>query len=161
MVTVESGGNHVLPGRGQAVANETQHPVVILYEHALLGEGIAKYLRAQIGVDPTVASTRHPEAVRSALDLGPSVVIFESSDPFQQLDLTTLAPHAVLIDVSAVITRGSVVAPCAAGLEQIVQAVRDSSIVADLPEAPDAGPAGTLAAAPFAVPTLSLAAPAL
>ena len=120
----------MLQGRGQAVANQTQHPVVILYEHALLGEGIAKYLRAQIGVDPTVASSRHPEAVKSALALGPSVVIFESSDPFEQFDLTTLAPHAVLIDVSTVITRGSVAAPCSAGLEQIVQAVRDSSTVA-------------------------------
>jgi len=69
------------------------------------------------------------EAVSSALAVGPSVVIFESSDPFQQFDLTTLAPHAVLIDVSTVITRGSVVAPCTAGLEQIVQAVRDSSTV--------------------------------
>ena len=113
----------------RAVPNETQRPVVILYEHALLGEGIAKYLRAQIGVDPTVASSRHPEAVKSALALGPSVVIFESSDPFEQFDLTTLAPHAVLIDVSTVITRGSFVAPCAAGLEQILQAVRDSSTV--------------------------------
>jgi hypothetical protein len=112
------------------VANETQHPVVILYEHALLGEGIAKHIRAQIGVDPTVASSRHPEAVKSALALSPSVVIFESSDPFEQFDLTTLAPHAVLIDVSAVITRGSFVAPCAAGLEQIVQAVRDCTTVA-------------------------------
>ena len=160
MVTVESGGNHVLPGRGQAVANETQHPVVILYEHALLGEGIAKYLRAQIGVEATVASTRHPEAVRSALDLGPSVVIFESSGPFQQLDLTTLVPHAVLIDLSAVFTRGLAPSPSPAGLEQILDAVRDSSIVAGLPEAPDEGPAETLAAAPFAAPTLSLAAPA-
>ena len=112
------------------MANETQHPVVILYEHALLGEGIAKYLRAQIGVVATVASMRRPEAVKSALALGPSVVIFESSDPFQQFDLTTLAPQAVLIDVSTVITRGSVAAPCAAGLEQILQAVRDSSTVA-------------------------------
>lgn len=112
------------------MANGTHHPVVILYEHALLGEGIAKYLRAQIGVVATVASMRRPEAVTSALAIGPSVVIFESSDPFQQFDLTTLAPHAVLIDVSAVITRGSVIAPCAAGLEQIVQAVRDSSTVA-------------------------------
>jgi len=118
------------PGKGQSVASEAQHPVVILYEHALLGEGIAKYLRAQIGVEATVGSSHDPEAVRSALALGPAVVIFESSDPFGQFDLTTLAPHAVLIDVSTVITRGSVVAPCTAGLEQIVQAVRDSSTVA-------------------------------
>ena len=74
-----------------------------------------------------------PKAVKSALALGPAVVIFESSDPFQQFDLTTLAPHAVLIDVSTVITRGSVVAPCVAGLEQILQAVRDSSTVAGRP----------------------------
>lgn len=109
------------------MASEARHAVVILYEHALLGEGIAKYLRAQIGVEATVGSSHDPEAVRSALALGPAVVIFESTDPFQQLDLPKLAPHAVLIDVSTVITRGSVVSPCAAGLEQILQAVRDSN----------------------------------
>ncbi|MBC7558360.1 MAG: hypothetical protein H7270_03205 [Dermatophilaceae bacterium] len=101
-------------------------PVVILYEHALLGEGIAKYLRAQIGVEALVRCTHDAEAVTSALALGPAVVIFESSDPFEQFDLTTLAPHAVLIDVSTVVSRGSVLTPSVAGLEQIVQAVRDS-----------------------------------
>jgi hypothetical protein len=108
------------------VTRRTQRPVVILYEHALLGEGIAKYLKAKVGVVATLGSTHDPEAVRSALALDPAVVIFESSYPFQEFDLTTLAPHAVLIDVSAVITRGSVLAPGAAGLEQILQAVRDS-----------------------------------
>jgi DNA-binding NarL/FixJ family response regulator len=114
----------------QSVACEGQHPVVILYKHALLGEGIATYLRRQIGVEANVASAHDPEAVRSALALSPAVLIFESSDPFQQFDLATLAPHAVLIDVSTVITRGSVVSPGAAGLEQILEAVRDSSIIA-------------------------------
>ena len=106
---------------------ETQHKVVILYEHSLLAEGIAKYLRAQIGVEATLGSARNPEAVKSALALGPEVVIFESTDPFGQFNLDTLVPHAVLIDVSTVITRGSAGTPCAAGLEQILQAVRDSS----------------------------------
>ena len=109
------------------MADQPQRPVVILYEHALLGEGIARYLRAQTGVEATVASARRPEDVTAALALCPGVVVFESGHPFQQYDLTTLAPFAVLIDVSTVITRGSVVAPCAAGLEQILQAVRDSS----------------------------------
>ena len=109
------------------MAGEAQHTVVILYEHALLGEGIAKYLRAQTGVEATLGSAHDPEAVKSTLALSPEVVIFESNDPFQQFDLTALVPHAVLIDVSTVITRGSVVAPCMAGLEQILQAVRDSS----------------------------------
>jgi len=108
---------------------------VILYEHALLGEGIAKYLRAQIGVVATIESAHDPEAVRSALALDPAVVIFESSYTFQEFDLTTLAPHAVLIDVSWVITRGSVLSPGAAGLEQILQAVRDSRKAARLARA--------------------------
>jgi DNA-binding NarL/FixJ family response regulator len=108
------------------VASEAQHRVVILYEHALLGEGIAKYLRAQTGVEATLGSAKDPEAVESALALSPEVVIFESDDPFQQFHLSTLVPHAVLIDVSTVITRGSVQAPCVAGLEQILQAIRES-----------------------------------
>ena len=111
---------------GSAAVSEIQHKVVILYEHPLLAEGIAKYLRAQIGVEATLGSARHPEAVKAALALGPEVVIFESNNPFEQFDLGTLVPHAVLIDVSTVITRGSAVTPGAAGLEQILQAVRDS-----------------------------------
>ena len=117
------------------MTRRTQRPVVILYEHALLGEGIAKYLRAQIGVVATIESAHDPEAVRSALAFDPAVIIFESSYPFQEFDLTTLAPHAVLIDVSTVITRGSVLSPGVAGLEQILQAVRDSRKAARLAKA--------------------------
>ena len=115
------------------MAGDVQHKFVILYEHALLGEGIAKYLRAQTGIEATLGSARDPAAVKSALALGPEVVIFESNDPFQQFDLSTLVPHAILIDVSTVITRGSVLTPCVAGLEQILQAVRDSGSTATLP----------------------------
>jgi len=142
------------------VPKAAQRSVVILYEHALLGEGIAKHLRAKAGVEATVASTRHPEAVTAALALGPAVVVFESSDPFNQFDLSLLAPQAVLIDVSTVIMRGAAVAPCPAGLEQILAAVHDSSIVADLPEPPDSSASGTLATSPFAT-TLPVAAPVL
>jgi hypothetical protein len=108
------------------VASEGQHPVVILYEHALLGEGIAKYLRAQLSVEATVASALDLQAVTSALALGPAVVIFELTEPLKQVDLTTLAPHAVLIDVSTVVTRGLALSPDAAGLQRILQAVRGS-----------------------------------
>jgi hypothetical protein len=108
------------------VANEGQHPVVILYEHALLGEGIATYLRAQSGVETTVASALDPHAVTSALALGPAVVIFELTETLKQVDLAMRAPHAVLIDVSTVVTRGLSPSPDAAGLERILQAVRGS-----------------------------------
>jgi hypothetical protein len=101
--------------------------VVILYKHALLGEGIARYLRAQISVEATLASMLDPGAVKSALALDPAVVIFESNDPSQKLDLGALVPHAVLIDVSTVIARGTVPTPRIVRLEQILQAVRESS----------------------------------
>jgi hypothetical protein len=109
------------------VASEGQHPVVILYEHALLGEGIAKYLRAQLGVEAMVASALDLQAVTSALALGPAVVIFELTEPLNQVDLSTVAPHAVLIDVSTVVTRGLALSPDAAGLQRILQAVRGSA----------------------------------
>ena len=125
------------------MGSEALHSVVILYEHALLGEGIAKYLRAQIGVEATLGSVYDPHAVTSALALDPAVVIFESNDPFQQFDFSTVVPHAVLIDVSTVVTRGSVLTPGVAGLEQILQAVRESGSTVAVPDtgrcAPDAG----------------------
>ena len=130
--------------RGRAVAGEAQHPVVILYEHALLGEGIAKYLRAQTGVEATVASGHDLEAVTSALAFGPTVVIFELSEPLRQVDLTTLAPQAVLIDVSTVVTRGLVVTPDAAGLERILEAVNCLSGALSLSS--ETCPGGTLTA---------------
>ncbi len=48
------------------MVSEAQHQVVILYEHALLGEGIAKYLLAQLGVEATVAPTDELQAVMGA-----------------------------------------------------------------------------------------------
>jgi DNA-binding NarL/FixJ family response regulator len=116
--------------RGRAVVSEAQYHVVILYEHPLLGEGIAKYLRTRAGVEATVVSAYDGAAVMSALALDPAVVIFELNDPIQQMGLNALAPHAVLIDVSTVITRGFSGSSCVAGLEQILQAVGGCSAVA-------------------------------
>ena len=112
------------------MASESQYQVVILYEHALLGEGIAKYLRTRAGVEATVASAFDAGAVMTALALDPVVVIFELNDPLQQMGLAALAPNAVLIDVSTVITRGFSGSHCVAGLEQILQAVGGCSSVA-------------------------------
>lgn len=108
------------------MASQGQRPVVILYEHALLGEGIAKYLRAKVGIEATLVSSHDHGAVFSALADSPGVVIFERL-PIREFDLRALAPHAVLIDVSTVITRSPVFGPCVAGLEQILQAVRKGS----------------------------------
>ena len=123
------------------MANKTPRPVVILYEHALLGEGIAKYLLTQLGVEATVASALDPQTIISALALGPGVVIFELTESLRRVDLTTLAPRAVLIDVSTVVTRGLALSPDAAGLQRILQAVRGSgrSTGSSRPESTAAG----------------------
>jgi len=97
---------------------------VILYEHALLGEGIAKYLRTQLGVAATVASALDLQAVASVIAQRPGVVIFEAGEALQSVDLTVLAPDAVLIDVSTVVARGLALSPDAAGLQRILEAVR-------------------------------------
>ena len=120
--------------------SKTKQSVVILYEHALLGEGIAKYLRVNGGVEARVAPGHDLEAVTSALAFGPTVVIYELSEPLQQVDLTALAPQAVLIDVSTVVTRGPSAAPDAAGLERILQAVSGPVNVIPLPAPVDAIP---------------------
>ncbi len=126
------------------MASQVQHPVVILYEHALLGEGIAKYLRAQTGVQATIASGQDLEAVTSALAFDPTVVIYELSDSLRKVDLTALAPHAELIDVSTVVMRGPVLTPGAAGLERLLQVVSCSSGPLSLPS--ETCPSGPLAA---------------
>ena len=103
--------------------SEAKQSVVILYEHALLGEGIAKYLRVHSGVQATVAPAHDLAAVTSALAFGPTVVIFELSEPLRLVDLSALAPQAVLVDVSTVVTRGPSATPDATGLEHILLAV--------------------------------------
>jgi DNA-binding NarL/FixJ family response regulator len=112
-----------MPSEGDRPVSETKQSVVILYEHALLGEGIAKYLRANSGVEAMVASGNDLEAVTTALAYGPTVIIFELSEPLRQVDLSALAPQALLIDVSTAVTRGLPITPEAAGLERILQAV--------------------------------------
>ena len=112
---------------GRALGSEAQHPVVILYEHALLGEGLAKYLRTQTGVEATVACGRDLQAVTWALALNPAVVIFELSDALRQVDLSALAPQAVLIDVSTVVAPVPGLSPAAAVLEKILAAISGSS----------------------------------
>ena len=80
-----------------------------------------------------IAAEDDPQAVISALGFGPAVVIFELGDTLRQFDLTALAPQAVLIDVSTVVSRGPVVSSTVAGMDRILQAVRDRTTVDQWP----------------------------
>ena len=96
---------------------------MILFEHPLLGEGIATRLRVEAGVDVVLASVHDRQAVLAALRLAPQVVVFERCDEVPNLDLVELAPEAELIDVSTVIGRGAKLPQEVAGFERILQAL--------------------------------------
>lgn len=82
------------------------YPVVLLYVHALLGEGIAAYVTGETGVAVQAVPVDDARAVAAALSAHPRVVIFERTAGIDLADLARQAPDAVLIDVSAAVTTG-------------------------------------------------------
>jgi hypothetical protein len=105
------------------VPDRADHPIVILYEHPLLGEGIARYVATRAGVPVTVAAARDIDGIRAALACDPSVVIFELGARLHDVDLARLAPHAELIDVSDAMANHPATSSDAR-LDRILQAVR-------------------------------------
>ena len=83
-----------------------EHDVVLLYVHALLGEGIAAYVTNETGVRVSAVSALDPDAVASALASHPRVVIFERSPAVDADRITCQAPGAVVFDMSAAATTG-------------------------------------------------------
>jgi hypothetical protein len=85
-------------------------PVVLLYVHPLLGQGLAQHVRTATGLDVMAISANDAGAVRTALDLHPRVVIFERSPGLDEESLRCLVADAMLIDVSdAVAPAGSLI----------------------------------------------------
>ena len=85
-------------------------PVVLLYVHALLGQGLAQHVHLATGLDVVAISAADASAVSSALELNPRVVIFERYPGLDESTLRFLAADAMLIDVSdAVAPAGSLV----------------------------------------------------
>jgi DNA-binding NarL/FixJ family response regulator len=73
--------------------------VVVLYTHALLGEGVQKILAAEDGFDVVAVTSGDIEAAERALATEPDVVVFERNSPLQAIDLLKFTPNALLIDV--------------------------------------------------------------
>lgn len=107
------------------MCDDQTSPVVLLYVHPILGEGIAAYVTAETGVPVNAVSALDPAAVRTALAARPRVVIFERAAGVDLADLTCQAPGALLIDVSAAVTTGTPVPEQASApaVETIVHAV--------------------------------------
>ena len=74
--------------------------VVVLYTHPLFGEGIARLLAAEPGMDVTPVDASNVERAERSLALEPDVVIFERGEPDTATDILHFAPSALIIDVS-------------------------------------------------------------
>ncbi len=79
---------------------ERRISVVILYTHPLFGEGLARLLAAEPGVDVVPVCAVDIETAQRSLALAPDVVIFERGDPDRAVDVLRFAPEALLIDVA-------------------------------------------------------------
>jgi hypothetical protein len=73
--------------------------VVILYSHHLLGEGLARLLGADPGLEVTAIHVEDLESAAAALGDAPDVVVMERAASIHAIDLLALAPAALLIDV--------------------------------------------------------------
>jgi DNA-binding NarL/FixJ family response regulator len=74
--------------------------VVVLYHHPLFGEGLARMLAAEPGLEVVPVRTVDIATAERSLEPSPDVVIFERGDPDRAVDLLRFAPDALVIDVS-------------------------------------------------------------
>lgn len=82
------------------MAEGPERPVVLLFVHSLLGQGIAQYVLDRTGVAVIAVPVTDDGAVQAALAENPRVVIFERDGTTDERTLAERAPDAVLIDVT-------------------------------------------------------------
>jgi len=98
---------------------------VVVYEHPLLGEGVARLVRAATGVRVEAVPGDDPAALAALLAGVPRVVIVERGRQLDDLDLVEAAPRAVVIDLSGA-GCGSPVPGRLNGSGEVIEAVRSA-----------------------------------
>ena len=73
--------------------------VLILYSHPLLGEGIARLLAAEPGLEVVPVDSADVESAEEMLAHAPDVVIFERGDGDRAVELLESVPDALVINV--------------------------------------------------------------
>lgn len=79
--------------------------VIVIYEHGLLGEGIAALLRDD-GFEASIFDRCELAAIAVALTAHPAVVIAEQTTPECGRLIAEVSPGSRVVDVSKVIGRG-------------------------------------------------------
>jgi DNA-binding NarL/FixJ family response regulator len=82
-----------------AMPNGRPISVLILYSHPLLGEGIAKLLAAEPGLEVMPVDGADAKSAEQMLAHAPDVVIFERGDGDRAVELLESVPDALVIDV--------------------------------------------------------------
>jgi DNA-binding NarL/FixJ family response regulator len=98
--------------------------VAVVYEHALLGEGVAHLLRSATGAEVVVVPATDAQALTRALALEPAVVLVECATLLAALDLGPAQPRAVVIEL---LVRPGTEDPLRArqlGVAEMIEAVR-------------------------------------
>ncbi len=73
--------------------------IAVLSCHAILGEGIARLLAAEPGVDVESITCADPERVEAALAGRPDVVVVERCAAFDALAILARLPDALVVDI--------------------------------------------------------------
>lgn len=74
-------------------------PVLVLYAHPLLGEGLVELLSAEPGLEVVAVQCDDDAMVERGLAAAPDVIIFERGDPDRAVKILELVPDALIIDV--------------------------------------------------------------
>lgn len=77
------------------------HPtrVLVLFSHPLLGEGLARMLAGEPGIDVDTVDVASPEAVDAAIAADPAVIVIEEGGPLDVAELMRKSRCPVVLDV--------------------------------------------------------------
>lgn len=82
-----------------------QASVLVIFQHDLLGEGVAARLRA-MGIPATAVRSCDTAALAAALTEEPDVVVIESTDTACLDHIRQLGPKVHVLDVTTSVSRG-------------------------------------------------------
>ena len=79
--------------------------VLVLYSHALMGEGLGRMLADEPGMRVDAVDSAKPDAVTAALAAEPSVIVLEEGGAIDAAEIMRRSSCAVVLDVDITTTR--------------------------------------------------------
>ncbi len=79
--------------------------VLVLYSHALMGEGLGRMLASEPGVTVATVDSASPEAVSAALAAEPSVIVVEEGGAIDAAEIMRRSSCPLVLDVDITTTR--------------------------------------------------------